>query len=167
MRIEYLFGMTYRIIPEKGDCAKASEQERILRRAAEIIESERGEYIPPSQMKAERLFSPDGAAVIYMRAAEERRPHVFFACDIDGNAEVGRLCRALCAAGELSDGIRFFLGEGEAWRVILTDPGDTAEKICREFGDWCEVSAFFAALTAERLDEAARGREIAILGQVL
>lgn len=172
MKIEYLFGVTYRITPEKGDAGfpapqRGAELNRLLRRASDRIEQECGVYIPVSSMDAERLLRSDGSSVIIMRQEEPRCEPLFFACDIEGNSEIGALCRALSAAGELSENTRFFLAEGEAWRVILKDPTEQAEHICREFGDWCEISGLFAAQTAERLVEAARGEEIALLGAAL
>ena len=172
MKIDYYYGVTYMITPEKGDVAfsvpvKGAELSRLLRRASQQIERELDEYIPVSSMDAQRLMRPDGSAVILVRCEEKRKEPVYFACDIEGSETAGALCRALSSAGELSEGIRVFLGDGEAWRVVLKDPTDAAEQICREFGDWCEVSPFFAELTAERLIEAARGNEIALLAAAL
>ncbi len=167
MRIEYLFGVTYKVTLENGGWQRPSELRETLRRVSEQIGRECGACLLPEDLSAEKLTADDGTRVLLIRQKQQSRRDTFFACDLDGNAQAGALCRALTAANELSEDISFFLGEGESWRVILHEPTPTAELICRDFGDWCEISELFAALTSERLTEAARGREIALLGAAL
>ena len=164
MDIEPIYGIVYRIALSAEECSEKMLPEVIMDISDEL-DADVSEI-----SSAERLYRRGGDCVMYFkpRRTEEQRGCEIFAADICGSEALGGWCRALVGAGlHLSGDIRVYSGKNGCYRAVLRDPSPQAEYICREFGDFSEITELFAAKSAEQLCETARGSELELLAEIL
>lgn len=164
MDIEPVYGIMYRIVLSAEECSE--------KRLSEVISELSDELDAGADeiSSAERLYRRGGGCVMYFKPkrTESHRPCELFATDICGSEALGGWCRALVGAGlHLSGDIRVYSGRNGCYRAVLRDPSPCAEYICREFGDFSEITELFAAKSAEQLCETARGKELELLAEIL
>lgn len=164
MDIEPVYGIVYRIALTAEECSEKNLP-RVINELSDELDADINEI-----SAAERLSRRGGGCVIYLKPgrAAPRTECGVFAADICGSEALGGWCRALVGAGlHLSGDIRVYSGRNGCYRAVLRDPSPRAEYICREFGDFSEITELFAAKSAEQLCEAARGAEIERLAEIL
>lgn len=164
MDIEPVFGVVYRICLSAEECSD-KKLASVIRELSEELDADGDEIA-----SAERLYRKGGGCVMYLRPKHgEACPEgALFAADISGSEALGGWCRAIVAAGlHLSGDIRVYAGKNGGYRAIMRDPPLRAEYICREFGEYSEITELFAARSAELLCETARGEELELLAKIL
>lgn len=164
MDIEPVFGVVYRICLSAEECSD-KKLASVIRGLSEELDADGDEIA-----SAERLYRKGGGCVMYLRPKRgEACPEgALFAADISGSEALGGWCRAIVAAGlHLCGDIRVYAGKNGGYRAIMRDPPLRAEYICREFGEYSEITELFAARSAELLCETAHGEELELLAKIL
>lgn len=174
IELEQLYGVTYKVTLDKTECPSGTQQKstdlrRMVHRAVELIERKYDILLIEEQLVAERIYDSDGGCVLLLNRCDMHTRNSFFACEPYSLEALGALCRALSAMEmHITEDISVYFAEHSCCcRVLLKNPSLRAEHICREYGECSEVSPLFAAQTAERLNEAACGEEIVLLGDIL
>ena len=164
MDIEPIYGVVYRICLSAEECSD-KRFGKVIDELSDELDADIGDVAA-----AERVFRKGGGCVLYIKPkqVDRRCDGALFAADICGSEALGAWCRAVVAAGlHLCGDIRVYTGKNGCYRAILRDPPLRAEYICREFGEYSEITELFAARSAELLYETARGEELERLAGIL
>ncbi len=139
---------------------------KYIRRLAEDIRHEDSLSLPEGKLLAEIYIVSDGSCVIFISALE---PHhskkELYACEVSGIDILTKLMSAL-AASEAKCSV--YCGrEMQNYRIIFKSPPPQIKQICSEYGEYSEISALFAAQTAEYLTQIAEGCPANVLHNLL
>lgn len=165
MKLEIIGGRTYKITLEQSKlpCVPFPESAELARGyISDIIDELREQYgvaLPEGRLLVESFARSDGSVMLFIselcgktRASTES----LYGCDIFGAETLLRLLEALSVYEtpcELYSG-----GQAEAYRLILRNPPQELVHICTEFGSCGEITALFAAQTAEYITLIAKGK---------
>ncbi len=174
MKAELLGEATYKITLDKTESAavptdgKSFEMQRFICGIIDRLTIEQGLVFPDGRLLVEAFLRSDGSSVFFVSALEcemNCNEHRYYSCEISGVERLRFLCAALSAAGICcciycgNDPVRY--------RFIFTDPPSETERICSEFGEYCEISSLFAAQSEEYLTEIASGNAPEMLSAIL
>lgn len=164
MKAELLGESTYKItldrsevvdIPSDGD---AAEMRSYICGIMQRLSAEQGINVPCGKLLAEVFLRSDGSCVFFVSVLEHTdgaSQRQYYACDMSGADNLIRLCTALSATGECCG---IYCGSNcGSYRIIFADPAESTERICCEFGEYCEISSVFAERTREYLEEVFSG----------
>lgn len=173
MKAELIGDTTYKITLDRDEAAQvpADGSPRVMHRfICEVIDrlsEEQGISLPDGRLLVEAFLRSDGSCVFFVSAldrAEKQHRQRLFACELSGADMLYALCEALAAYG--ISGEVYCGAAADRYRVIFRSPCADAERICSEFGEYCEISPLFAAQTEEYLTQIATGDMAAILSDI-
>lgn len=169
MKAELLTDATYKITLDKREAeavpsgGKPCEMRRYICALIDRLRAEQGISLPCGRLLVEAFVRSDGSCVLFLSSleSEKRAPQPrYYACEIEGIGTLRPMCAALSQIGERCS---VFCGSRpDRYRIIFTDPAKETERICTEFGDYCEISALFEAQTREYLTEISSGSASAL-----
>ena len=123
---------------------------RYIRGIADRIRAEGRVTLPEGRLLAEIYMISDGSSVIFISVIEPRvAAETLYACDLSGADSLIGLINAISDSGAVCS---VYCGsDPRRYRVIIVSPPPELRRICREYGECCEISRLFAAETAEYL----------------
>ncbi|MGN0649187.1 MAG: hypothetical protein ACI4KM_02030 [Oscillospiraceae bacterium] len=164
MKLEIIGGRTYKITLEQDElpCAPFPESADLARGyISDVIDELRGQYgvaLPEGRLLVESFARSDGSVILFISelcVKSAANSDNLYGCDIFGAETLLRLLEALSV---YETACELYAGSGEAYRLILREPPEELVSICTEFGSCCEITALFAAQTAEYTALIAKGR---------
>jgi hypothetical protein len=173
MKAELLADATYKITLDKTEAdavpseGKPCEMSSFICSLIDRLGSEQGVFLPEGRLLVEAFMRSDGSCVLFLSSLESEKctpqPRLF-ACEISGVDTLRALCTALSDIGE---SCCIYCGSRQdQYRMIFSNPCSHTERVCAEFGEYCEISALFAAQTREYLTEISTG-STAVLSEML
>lgn len=137
-----------------------------IRDILDRLDHEQGIILPEGRLLVEAFLRSDGSFVFFVSPLEcdseqTRRKDRYYACDVADIDALRRLCRALAAVKESCS--VYYSGGSQMYRLVFVDPCKHTDRICGEFGDYCEISPLFAAQTEEYLTAIASGSAQSII----
>ncbi len=160
MKAEPLGEATYKITLDSSEAAavppdgKPCEMRRFIRSVIDRLTEEQGITLPDGRLLVEAFLRSDGSCVFFVSALENEKPQhrvQYYSCELQGTETLLPLIKALSDNGEKYS---LFCGsDPRFYRIIFSDPSEDTERICSEFGEYCEISPLFAAQTREYLTE--------------
>lgn len=169
MKAELLTDATYKITLDKDEAeavpadGKPCEMRQFIYALLDHLGTEQGVFLPDGRLLVEAFMRSDGSCVLFVSSLEsEKRTSQtrYFACEISGVDTLRSLCAAL---SEIGESCCIYCGSRQdQYRMIFSDPCEHTERVCTEFGDYCEISALFAAQTREYLTEISSGSASAL-----
>lgn len=173
MKLEIIGGRTYKITLEQSElpCAPFPENAESARKyISEVIDELREQYgvaLPEGRLLVESFARSDGSVMLFISelcGKARRDSENLYGCDICGAKTLVRLLEALSA---YETPCELYGGEQcEAYRLILRDPPQELVHICTEFGSCGEITALFAAQTAEYVALIAKGKLSGLLTDI-
>ncbi len=173
MKAELIGDTTYKITLDRDEAAQvpADGSPRVMHRfICEVIDrlsEEQGISLPDGRLLVEVFLRSDGSCVLFVSALDgisRQYGQQLFACELSGTDMLYSLCAALAVYGEHCT---VYCGaDAECYRVVFRSPCRDTERICSEFGEYCEISPLFAAQTEEYLTQIAGGSTAEILADI-
>ena len=174
MQAEPLGGATYKITLDKTEAQRIPidgtprAMHRFICEIIEQLSSEQGVTLPDGRLLVEAFLRSDGSCVFFISPLESTRlchSDRIYACELTGLELLRHLCAALSSADVQCS---IYCGtEPDSYRIIFADPAPDIQRICTEYGTYCEITPLFAAQTAEYLTEIATGNAAALLYEIL
>ncbi len=174
MKAELLADSTYKITLDKYESAEMPsdgepcEMRRYLSGLIDRLGTEQDVLLPDGRLLVETFMRSDGSCVLFVsplegcsKTASRTR---YYACELSG---VEYLLPLVSALSDIDESCCIFCGsKPDHYRIIFADPSEQTERVCTEFGEYCEISALFAAQTREYLTEIACGSASALARQL-
>ncbi len=169
MKAELLTDATYKITLDKDEAeavpanGKPCEMRSFICTLLDHLGEEQGVYLPDGRLLVEAFMRSDGSCVLFVSSLESEKQTMqtrYFSCEISGVDTLRTLCAALAEIGE---SCCIYCGNRQdRYRMIFSNPCEHTERVCTEFGDYCEISALFVAQTCEYLTEISSGSASAL-----
>ena len=158
------------LTPEEAAELPSSQYGELLRQyircLADRIRSEGVLSLPHGKLLAEIYMISDGSCVIFISATERSSTAKrLYACELSGIERLTGLMDVLADSGAYCS---LYCGcEPQEYRIIFSEPSADIGHICREYGDYSEISELFAAQTAEYLTAIAEDIPVNVLRELL
>lgn len=172
MKLEIIGGRTYKITLESSElpCSPFPESAELARGyISEVIEQLRSRYgvaLPEGRLLVESFARSDGSVILFISelgSKAKTSSDNLYGCDIFGAETLLQLLEAISV---YETSCELYGGSGEAYRLILRDPPEELVRICTEFGSCGEITALFAAQTAEYIGLIAKGKLSGLLTDI-
>ncbi|MBQ8170370.1 MAG: hypothetical protein IJZ95_00115 [Oscillospiraceae bacterium] len=174
MKAELLGEATYKITLDKTESAsmptdgRSCDMHRFICGIIDRLAAEQGLVFPEGRLLVEAFLRSDGSSVFFVSALEQDgtcTEQRYYSCEITGIEQLRCLCEAL---SHTQTYCRIYCGSDPLqYRFVFTDPPPDTERICNEYGEYCEISPLFAAQTEEYLTEIASGNAPEKLSMIL
>ena len=173
MTAEPLRDATYKITLDKAEAAgmpseKPQEMNGFIRGILDRLDAEQGVTLPEGRLLVEAFLRSDESLVLFVSPLDgEPKPRQlrYYACDIAGIERLRSLCEALALIQEKCS--VYCASTPDRYRLVFTDPCADTQRICSEYGEFCEISPLFAAQTEEYLTSIARDNGAQLLSRIL